>query len=228
MSVVAVASLHGAPGATTLAAALASIVPGSVLIEADPSGGVLAARCGVPREPGLLTLAADRDGDLSAHVQQAGGMSLVPAPESAEQASLVLRSSGAVLGEHARTAAWAFVDVGRLGVDDTVAALLDAADALLLVCEPTVEQLAVLAARLPALQRRQPFVVLVGDRPYGAADVARELGVDAVTVVARDSRAVEAMWSGGRSRALGRSAFARSVQALADDLSRALVREPAR
>ena len=225
MTVVAVTSLHGAPGATTLAAALANVVPGSVLIEADPSGGVLAARCGVAREPGLVTLAADRDGELSQHVQFAGDMALVPGPESADQATLVLRSAGAVIGEHARSAAWAFVDVGRLGVDDTVTPLLDAADALILVCEPTVEQLAVLAARLPALARRQPLVVLVGDRPYGAAEVARELGVTAVTVVAHDPRAIQAMWSGGRSRTLGRSAFARSVRALADDLERALLPE---
>ena len=50
MSILAVTGLGGAPGATTLALALAVAIPGAVLVEADPDGGVL-AECGQRADP---------------------------------------------------------------------------------------------------------------------------------------------------------------------------------
>src|SRR5690606_40344837 len=61
MTLVALTSVKGAPGVTTTVLAMAAVCPPSrrlVVVEADPEGGVLAARLGLRAEPGLVTLAA--------------------------------------------------------------------------------------------------------------------------------------------------------------------------
>src|SRR5262249_57798282 len=60
VSLVVVAGGKGAPGATTTALGLASAWTGQrrVVVEADPDGGVLAARLGLGLAPGLMTVAA--------------------------------------------------------------------------------------------------------------------------------------------------------------------------
>lgn len=224
MSLVVVASLHGSPGASSLAVALSACLPPAVLIEADASGGVLAARCGLSREPGVVTLAADRaargsDG-LAAHAQVlASGVPVLPCSESAEHTSALLRAAGDDLASRLADArCTSVVDVGRLGIGGAVDPLLERAAVFLVVSRPTVDALAVLAARLPALRRYRPRVALVGDHPYSSVDVASGLDVDVVSPVAFDAKAVDAMWTGRGQRALPRSAFARSVSALADEL----------
>ena len=75
----ALAGGKGAPGATTLAALLAWLlagprVPTALVIEADPEGGVLAARwhdaAGLTHEPGLLSLAAARGGSVEERLRR--------------------------------------------------------------------------------------------------------------------------------------------------------------
>ena len=71
MTVIAVGSVHGSPGATTLALDLARLCarsPGRevLLIEADPDGGCLAARLDLAVKPGPvsythLTLPTNRE-----------------------------------------------------------------------------------------------------------------------------------------------------------------------
>lgn len=223
MSIVAVASLHGSPGATSLAVALSGCLPPAVLVEADPSGGVLAARCGLSREHGLVSFASDREAlgssGLANHAQAlASGLPVLPCSESAEHTSLLLRAAALDIADRLAAAdCTVVVDAGRLGIDGVTAALLDRAAVVLVVCRSTVDALAVLAARLPALRQHRILVVLVGDRPYGPADVTSSLDVD-VVAVAFDPRAVGAMWSGRGQRALPRSSFARSVAALADQV----------
>lgn len=229
MSIVVVGSLHGSPGATSLAVGLGACLASSVVVEADPAGGVLAARCGLQREPGLVTLAADRDAvgseRVHAHAQMtANALRVLPCSESAEHTTSLLRGAGGDVAARLDDAACtAVVDVGRLGIDGLLAPFLDLAVAVVVVSWPTVDALAVLAARLPGLRAYRPIVVLVGDRPYGPADVARDLALDAVSTIAFDVRGVDAMWTGRGQRGLPRSAYARSVRALADDLIAALV-----
>lgn len=223
MSIVAVASLHGAPGATTLAAGLASSLGDAVLVEADPAGGVLAARCGLAREPGLVTFAADREAigrdGLDRHAQRAeNGLAVLPCPESAEHTTTLLRAAGDDVAHRLSSAGRVVVDLGRLGVDGTADPVLERAAALVLVTHPTIDALAVLVARLERLRHHHPVVALVGDRPYVAAEVIAELGVELGAVIAVDPRATDELWSGG-GRRLARSAWARSVRALASDLS---------
>lgn len=94
MSVIALCSLKGSPGATTAALALATsttLRADTLLVEADPAGGDLAARLGFPSEPGLASLAAAGRRELDArlveqHRQQVAGIDIVAAPVGASAA----------------------------------------------------------------------------------------------------------------------------------------------
>lgn len=225
MTTIAVASLHGAPGATTLAAALATHL-GATLAEADPSGGVLAARCGLSREPGLVTLAADRfatGAEVLQHAQlTASDLRVMPCPDSAEHAAGMLRAAADDLAERLDGAGTVVVDVGRLGLDGLTSPFLGRATAVILCSRPTVEDLSIVRSRLNSLRRFRPLLVLVGDRPYGPAEVAAELEVRVTACIANDPRGVDAMWSGRRARGMSRTPFARTVHSLASVLGEAL------
>lgn len=220
MTAVLVGSVHGAPGATTTAVGLASCLRGAVVVEADCAGGVLAVRFGLPREPGIVTLAADRQPGarvLAAHAQTVpGGLPVVVGPESPQHVSWLWRTAGDVLAAAvARHEGVVVVDVGRFGPENPVTSLFPDAPALLVV-RPRADELAVAAAQLASSTARRPVVVLVGERPYSAAEVAAEFGCDVLGVVADDPRGAATLWEGGSPRRLARSAFARSVRTLAD------------
>ena len=77
MTTVALTSVRGAPGVTTTSLLLASVLEGAVLVEADLTGGVVAVRYQLGREPGLTTLAAANPHDTEGwreHAQDAGGV----------------------------------------------------------------------------------------------------------------------------------------------------------
>ncbi|MFN0280720.1 MAG: hypothetical protein ACKVZ6_01970 [Kineosporiaceae bacterium] len=120
MALVAVASAKGSPGVTTLAVALAGVLPGPVLLaDLDPAGSDVwlryRDRAGHPLDPdrGLLSLAAAAHRgtlDLGQHVQVlAGGLPVLLGLSSPEQA--------VGLG-----AAWPHIDVALGGVAGTVVA----------------------------------------------------------------------------------------------------------
>ena len=111
MSVVALLGIKQSPGATTLAVALAALASERepLIIEADPIGGVLAARACIPLDPGLLTLAAaGRRGVstqlLDAHTQTlANGARVLVAPTSMAHAQAALAGLSTSLAELLRT-----------------------------------------------------------------------------------------------------------------------------
>lgn len=93
---VVVGSVKGAPGVTTACMALAVAWPAGwqpVVVEADPSGGDLAAGFSLAGEPGLVSLAAaarhaHHGAVLREHTQALpGGLPVVAAPVDAEQAT---------------------------------------------------------------------------------------------------------------------------------------------
>lgn len=156
---IAVASVKGSPGATSLAVGLAVCwpTPGAVLVEADPAGGDLAFRFGRRREPGLAELATDtrmgsRVPDVGAYTQRLPlGVDVVFAPpdqktstdlgdpgagdvygESVQVVRLVARNC-VPLFRRAATDRLVVIDVGRLGWDSPALPLAAAADVLLLV-----------------------------------------------------------------------------------------------
>ncbi len=149
MSLIAVGSVTGAPGATTLALALALQLavepdgaPGPILLDADVDGGDLALRLGLDPIPGLGTLAlAGRHGldedTLVAHSQRARGLpgvDVVPGIAGRAQAPTLewVASPLAALAPRCRRPL--LVDVGRVGAATSSRPILTAADRVLVVC----------------------------------------------------------------------------------------------
>lgn len=230
---IVIGSLRGSPGVTTLVLALATMhdAPTRLVVEADPGGGVLAARFGLGCEPGLLTLAGVRrdldDVELDAHLQRLdGGVRVLCGPSASEPATAALRTSrGTLAARLARRSEPVFVDVGRLGDGDVVDPFLAAARHVLVVARPRLDELQALAPRLDrvrAVTAAPIRVVLVGERPYRAADVAAMVAeTAAVAVVPPDERAAAAL-NGARALgplALRRSPLLRAASRLAQDLA---------
>lgn len=143
---IAVCSLSGAPGVTTLALALAGVWPGPEpvrVVEADSSGGDLAMRWRLPPWPGLVDLAAaarpgqdHETSSMAAAVQVLpGGVRVCVAPSTADRSAGALELLAAnpkaleVQGEVT------VVDLGRVapGTDAASTILLESADAVVLV-----------------------------------------------------------------------------------------------
>jgi hypothetical protein len=229
MALVCVSSVRAAPGASTLAVLAAACWPRPVaLLEADPSGGALAVRYRLGRTPGLAGLAAAVRNDTSAdvlwsHAQMLPGeLPVIVAPESGEVTSRILRDAAPALADWCRNLedADVIVDVGRLGINDVTWPLCRGADELLVVARPRAEELYPVAHRLRAIANdvRSAGVVLVGDRPHTPAEIAQQLNVNVVGVVADDARAAGVLTFGGSSRGLRRSPLVRSVRTFVDDL----------
>jgi hypothetical protein len=219
VTAIAVGSVRSG-GATTLAMALAGVLDGAVLVEADADGGVLALRYGLSREPGLVSLAASRQPPsevIADHAQRLpGGMAVVVGPESAERATQLLRSAGQRIAGLLSGAGEVdlVVDIGRLSPSSPGTALAAAAPLVLVVVRPRAEELVAAAERVAVLGERAGLV-LVGSGPYSAAEVTSQLGCRVIGTVAHDQRGARALAEGGSSRALGRSALVRSVRTLA-------------
>lgn len=214
-----VASAKHSPGASMTALALADamvaqgLVP--VVVEADPAGGDVAARFGLGTDPGLVSLAAAarRDttaGQLADHAQLLpSGVRVVLGPTSMEQAAAALR---ALTG--AGTSLWAgqevIVDVGRFDPSSPALFLASAAGQVVWVTRPTVEGVEHVRSRAAALRGLcRSVVVLVGERPYPAREVAAAVGLPVIGVVADDPRGAAAVATGtraARASLLGRSA----------------------
>jgi hypothetical protein len=240
---VAFAAARSSPGVTTAMLACASVWPGAVLlVEAAEDGGAIAARFGLPVEPGLTTFAAasrhTSNGDgpatpLDEHLQALPGtdrIRVLVGPASLEPAQALLRTAaGRLAGLLEQTGTDVLIDAGRLPASPLAGPLLGSADRLLLVVRPRVEELTALAHRLPQLAGLGPTpeVLLVGERPYGPAEVADTLGVAVVGVLAHDPSAADALAAVGSPRRLGRSPLLRSAGAIVDALTPAAPRRSA-
>ncbi|HKA03636.1 MAG TPA: hypothetical protein VKD67_04885 [Acidimicrobiales bacterium] len=232
MSLVAVGSVRGGPGATTLALALAAAWDrpnrSPFLLEADPDGGVLAARFGLGHRPSLTELGVRARTSIQPddlwHAAQAlsvpsdgRALPLVVAHPSADQCHATLRTVGARLGalldslpDHDVVA-----DVGRLRPGSPAMNVVEEASLVLLVLRPRLEEIDAVAQRITTLnQRRSVRLVLIGDRPYPAGEVASVLGVKVLGVVADDPRSAAVLRGEGTGRGLARLALLRSVRAL--------------
>lgn len=231
---IAIGSVKGSPGATSLAVGLAARWPttGAVVVEADPAGGDLAFRFGHHREPGLSELAADTRGghagrDLSAYTQRlALGVDVVlaPAEREAAQALTLLTGAGQRLLRAAAADRAVLVDVGRLGWDSPTLPLACAADVLLVVTRAWPDSLNAVQARrsrlldLPGM-RANVALVLAGDLPYPPREVAQVLGLPVAGRVPDDPRGAAVL--GGRARpgrGWQRLELLRAAKALASSL----------
>ena len=238
MTVIALGSVKASPGVTTAMLALAAVWPEQrplLLIEADPDGGDLAARYGLRIEPGLTSLAAAgrralASGEAAKHMQLlSGGLQVVVGPPDAEQATRSLE----VLGERLVAALAEFtdrdvlIDCGRLRPGSPATALFAHADAPILVARPRLDELQHLHPRIERLttERRRPGLLLIGDHPYSADEVARAVGVAVIGVLPTDPPNSDALNGLAHSRGrLQRSPLLRHARGIAEALVAKLTR----
>ncbi len=234
MTLICFASQKGSPGATATALAVAaslSVAEGrrKLLLEADSTGGTLAIRYRLPVEPGLLTLAAAARTELTSdelwrHARELpGGLPVIVCPDGPEQVHAAMAASGATLGCFLAGLRDVDVicDVGRLAPESPSLAFVAEASALLMVARPNAEQLQPAARRMIMLKQQVSNIgwVLVGQKPYGPAEVEATYDFPVVGVIADDPRSVASFESGVVSKRLRRHPFLRSSTMLANTLS---------
>ncbi|RSD13632.1 chromosome partitioning protein [Amycolatopsis eburnea] len=231
---IAVCSLKGSPGATTLATALGACWPPQqslIVVEADPAGGDLMARFRLPDTPGLVSWAAAARGrggaDPSLLVQHAqsllGGLRVVSGPVGAEQARAALAVLASGVSSPLRRAAdqpdtVVIADCGRVDPGSPALPIVRGADAMLLLSRPRDDELAHVALKLQAAQQwsRRPCLVLVGDG-YPTAEVSQTLQIPVMGRVPADTKGAAMFsgqgtgWRGADKSALGRAAAAIAV-----------------
>jgi MinD-like ATPase involved in chromosome partitioning or flagellar assembly len=231
VSLTCLCSAHGSPGVTTTSVALVGVWPEgrrALLVEADPWGGMLAARLGLSDHPGLASLAAAGrhgldEGLVWRHAQRAGdGVAVIVAPPSPEHARSALEDLAG------RFAAWCggqdsvdvVADCGRLTSDPVSLPFLRQADRVLIVVRPTVDQLRPAALRVEALDGLgvETSLLLVGNAPYGPEEVEASFGVPVAGSVVLDTQAAATL-GGGRGREVRKSPLVRSAASLVDRLS---------
>jgi MinD-like ATPase involved in chromosome partitioning or flagellar assembly len=236
MTLIALASAKGSPGVTTATVALAGVWPARVVVaECDPSGGSIAARFGLPAAPGLLSLASHarhqmRAEQLWAHLQRLppGGVPVLLGVQSPEQAAALGRVWALLPAALAGLGVDVLADCGRALPDSLADPVLQAADLVLLLVRPAVEDIVQLEQRLGVLEqaRRATGVVLVGEVPYDRRTVANRLTTDGLRapvlgVLADDPHAASVLCgrrAATRSR-LARSYLVRSARELAGRLT---------
>ncbi len=187
MTVIAVGTVCGSAGASTLALDIARRCgEGSLLIEVDPDGGSLAARLDLTIRPGLTELAgAARMGiefdDVWRYAQASScGVAVVVAHPAAEQTSAALRAAArhicdAIASPDATLTV--VLDVGRLRPGSPALGVASCADYTIIVSHNSVEAVVSLSHRNQLLSScPRPVVVLNQSRPYSIADVAAASG----------------------------------------------------
>jgi hypothetical protein len=230
----------GAPGATTLALALAAEAAGpaggtggGLVVEADADGGVLVARYGLaahPAAPSLDTLVAALASGAGpagpgGHVQRLpGGLAVVPCGVTAEAAAgAVGHLPGRLDALRERTPGrLVLLDVGRVRPTGPSWELAGGCDGLVLVLPASLEGLMGGLNRLPTLAGHVRRVVLAvrGDGPYRMGqirDLAAARGGWAVPVLAvpDDARgAARLAEAGPRTGRRPRSALGRAAARL--------------
>ncbi|MFD7169247.1 MinD/ParA family ATP-binding protein [Streptomyces violascens] len=233
--IVAIGSLKGAPGASTLALALAAVWPAGgvrpVVVEADAAGGDLAVRFGLSDMTGLLTLAAGaRHGGVEAELgrctqEAAGGLRVVVAPTGCDQALASVAELAAcprVLRGDPGSEGIVLLDLGHLGAGPS-RELAGLSDQLVLVAGGSADALAHVAARPQWLEGARVELAVVGECRYSEFDIAKalEVGRDQIHVLPWDVRAAAALSGVARvaERRWGRLPLAQAAFALARQLA---------
>ena len=221
-------SLSASPGTTTTALAVAaSARPTALVVEADPFGGTLAPRFGLGPRPGIATLAAARrdhsPAAIRGHVQVLpGGLEVVVGLPSLAQSPALASAWDSISDGLRAMGGPVVIDAGRLLIGPGApSALIRRADVLAVVARPELAEIARLRAARDLLieLNPRPALVLVGERPYGPAEVGAACDMEVLGVIAHDPGAAALVGgSAGSARALRRSALARSAAALAQTL----------
>ncbi|MFV2102086.1 hypothetical protein [Micromonospora sp. LOL_024] len=186
---VMVTSVSGAPGVSTAALGVAALWPNKpgLLVEADPCGGVVAARFGVRQEPGLAALAAAARHGLPAggparFVQPLPlGVHAVVGPGAAETAAGAVSVLAGQPEALAGLAPVVLLDAGRLYPGSPAHGLLRRVDALLIVTSGNTEYLDHVDTRLTGLRGSMSTtrvgVAVAGKCSYEPQEISKRLGV---------------------------------------------------
>ena len=219
MTVSVLASVKGAPGVTSLACRIADAWPLDrtvTVVELDPAGGDLAARLGVNWRHGLASFAtgARRDPDgiiLEDHVHRfAPNLAVMVAPPTP---SSLDESGGALIGAAAvrilvtsTECDDVVVDIGRLAAIGAAGeAALELADRIVIVVRPEPAQAFQLKWWAREVGRRWTGslgVVVVGDGPYRADELASFAEVDVIARIGDDGEGTGRHQRGKRRRGL--------------------------
>ena len=229
--ILALTSVKHSPGVTTAAVAMALAagpIPVSLVVEADPFGGDLAAWAGLSLEPGVSSLAASaRHGnavDVAGHTQALpAGLPALLAPTSPALVAAAVDSLGERLRDALRQ--WpgtVVVDCGRWAPNPAVHSIIREVDALLVVLRPTLAGIEHVRTRLDEFRSTGPAAVgalLIGDRPYRADEVESALGIPVAGTLAYDPRGARAL----ERRTIGadtmRSTIVRSARSALDRMA---------
>lgn len=233
MTLVAVTSAGASPGATSLATALAMAWSqredrSAIMVEADPSGGVIGPRFGTTADPSLMTYSADaRRGfnvDFVVRNTQriADALDVLLAPTDPVIARRVLSDTAASLAQGLATSEFrCVIDLGRLDNVNPSTPFATVADEVLLVTRPRFDEVQSLLYRIRQLRQAgaTPSLVVVGEEPHHPAEVADAAAVPLAAVVPDDA-AIASAFAGGvfTQSALDRSVLWRAVLGLAEDL----------
>ncbi len=233
MTLVTLVSHRGSPGTTSLALALAAAWPApfanqKILVEADPVGGVLSLRLGIPEDPGLVSLAAatrhglQRD-ELWEHAQALpGGLAVVPGPSSVAVASQLLATCAANLAGWlaARPDLLVVADAGRLSPSSVALPFVQAADLVVVVAAPIAEQLHGAAQQLSILTSDTPVGwCLVGDGQYDVASVEDAFSIPVIGMVPVDRRGADQLFGKSPGKKLERTPLVRGATSMAHHLA---------
>ena len=235
---VGLVSAKGSPGVTTSTLALASRWPRTALVlEADPFGGDIRAGLGDgewPSAAGLAEVVVDLrstglDEALHRRVHR-------PAPHAppvlaglgcvGQATSVPWSRLGSALAR--LTGADVVADCGRFAAADGVAPLLRECDALVLVTASSLRAVRAAARIAPLLQEelvvgpddpQVSLLVVDGDEPYPAAEIASACRLPLLGELPDDRRAA-AVWSDGARpwRAFTRSALQRVARHIAAEI----------
>ncbi|OIV37088.1 hypothetical protein BIV57_13085 [Mangrovactinospora gilvigrisea] len=252
MATVALAGTPGSPGVTTAALALLLTWPLTehrrvLLAECDPDGGAVlpgALQGRVEGAYGLRNLAvADRRGLLAASVweqlidlspDESGTRLLLPGvtdPAQTPGLAYTWDPLARLFGEWHTVGVDVLVDLGRGGASGAAAALVRRADAVLMVVRATLRGIAAAQPRLEALRADLEAhgtgaahlgAVVVGEGPYGTAEVAKELGgvpvLGALPYAPAHARVLSDGAGESSDRRFVRSELMRAARSLADTM----------
>ena len=238
MTVIALASIKGSPGVTTAATAIAASWPMGrrvLLVEADPFGGDLAPRHGVSVTGGLASLFAAARRTLTPdavwdHVHQLpGGLPVLFGLTNVHQAVANEKAWPVIAKALCDLDADVVVDAGRLlpqfagGIRD----VLGRADALAVLCEPTLEAIVHLRDALPGLnaemRSRRLLVIPAGSVGYSSEEIGKALQVEVGPPMPHDPNAAGALANKRNVRKLERTRLLKWAAAAATALG---VEEP--
>lgn len=222
---VGLVSVKGAPGVTSAAVAIAAVSEG-VMVELDPSGGSIDCWLRGTGEPSLFPTAsalrrqADATDLLGFATSVVPGLHVIRAPTSGPLAeSTIAAMTDRLVPTLSAVDTTVVIDGGRWARTQPTARRIDGCNVAALVCPPTIEGVEAVRAQIEHIEQvvDRVVVVVVGDRPYTAEEVADATHVPTASL-AWDRRGLAQLLDGGITRGWSRSALARSARAVMSKL----------